>query len=502
MVVTSCHNEKINNIPGRIVVGIERYPDNLDPRMASDAISQKISKLIYSGLLKKDESLNLVPDLAKSIKTPDEKTYYVSLRTDVYFHNGNKLTSQDVKATYESIMNGIVRSHYKSNLLLIDKLKTPDDKTLIIKLKETFVPFEQLLTIGILPKKLAMKKELTPNDYVGTGAYSFVKNQKDGGDFIFLKKYPKYHGEKVLNEEIVFRVIKDANLLALELLNGRLDLSQNNISYVLLSRLAKEKSLKLLKTQGINFSYVAFNLRNPFLKHKKVREAIAHAIDRDKIIKYKLFGMAEKADTLLSPGHWAKQTGLKPFQFDIEAAKQLLDEAGFVDPDGDGPKERFHIVYKTSSNKDRLEIVQLIAENLKKIGIGVTIKSYEFGTFYRDIRQGSFDMYSLTWVGISDPDIYHFAFHSEQIPPHGANRGFYMNKDLDRLLDQSRTTLDLDKRKKIIQKIQEMVYQGFVYVPLWYESTYAVVQKNLRGVKLRADAGFTNFTKIFKVKGK
>ncbi|MBF0105127.1 MAG: ABC transporter substrate-binding protein [Deltaproteobacteria bacterium] len=257
-----------------------------------------------------------------------------------------------------------------------------------------------------------------------------------------------------------------------------------------------KKDLLFKKDTGINFSYMAFNLKNEYLKNKKVREAIALSIDRDKIITYKLAGMALPADSLMNPDHWARHRGLKPYTYDIEKAKRLLDETPFKDPDGTGPLPRFGLVYKTSSVRERIEIAELIAEGLKRVGIHVTVKPYEFGTFYQDIRQGDFDIFTLTWVGLSDPDIYYDIFHSSNVPPHGANRGFYVNSTVDDLLEKSRTEINREKSREIYHRIQQIIYDDFVYAPLWYESNYVFMNRALNGYNLRPDASFSGLAGV------
>ena len=189
------------------------------------------------------------------------------------------------------------------------------------------------------------------------------------------------------------------------------------------------------------------------------------------------------------------ETLLRASSLMAEKAKKLLDEAGYPDPEGEVP--RFKLVYKTSAKKDRVELALLIADYLRAVGIEVEVSSYEWGTFFRDIKNGNFQMFSLTWVGVTEPDIYYYAFHSSQIPPIGANRIFYYNPTLDLFLEQGRTTLDENKRREIYGQVQKIIYDDFVYVPLWYENNVVAVQENVVGYTLRPDAGFQNLVNTF-----
>jgi peptide/nickel transport system substrate-binding protein len=473
-----------------IVVGISLFPEQMDPRLSTDAIGQKINKLIYSGLVRIDAHLNVVDDLAKEHFVRDKLTYEFHLRDGVRFHDGSPLTSADVKATYEMIRSDTIHSPHKVTLSVIDNIETPDALTVIFKLKKPFSPFLTVMSLGIV-------KQGGRDQLVGSGPYHLISKAQDR-DGIVLERFDDYHGTKAKTRVLVFRLVQEASLRALEMIKGRLDLVLNDLPYVLLPELKKRENLRVTSAPGINFSYLAFNFNNPYLKNRDVRKAVAMAVDREKLIAYKLYGYARVADSLLSPVHWAYASGLTPFYYDLTAAKKLLDKAGFPDPDGDGPLPRFTLVYKTATNKERIEIVQLIAESLEKIGIHVTIKSYEFGTFYRDIRQGNFDLFSLTWSGITDPDIYYTVAHSSQFAPNGGNRGHYRNLEVDRLLDLSRQTVDPDEIQSLYVQIQKIIYEDFVYVPLWYEDNVAVMRTNVKNFELMPNASFWPLTQVEK----
>jgi peptide/nickel transport system substrate-binding protein len=486
-----------------IVIGVDLPPLQLDPRLSTDAVSSKMKHLVFSGLMKFDDSLEIVPDVAETYDVSDDGLRYAFLlRSGVFFHDGSGLTSADVKATYESMMDPKLGSPYQGSLGIVEKIETPSTERVIFILKKPFPPFLTSMTLGILNESQALKfrdgSVLERDAIAGTGPYAFERGQRDWDEKIEFVRFDRYFGPPAKTECLVVRVIQDPTLRAMELLKGRLDLVQNAIPYALVPVLKKNGDLSFASGNGVNFNYLAFNFANPYLKRREVREAIALAVDRDRIIKYKLAGLARPADSILSPGHWAHAPDLKPFSFDLRAAKKLLDEAGFLDPDGDGAATRFDIVYKTSTNKERLEIVQLIAENLRSIGIGVTVKSYEFGTLSRDVRQGDFDVFSMTWVGVSDPDIYYSITHSSQVPPAGANRGRYSNPGLDALLDASRAETDPDKRRVLFHRIQKIAYEDFVYVPLWYDENFVATGKSLTGYSLRPDASWENVAGAFK----
>jgi peptide/nickel transport system substrate-binding protein len=202
---------------------------------------------------------------------------------------------------------------------------------------------------------------------------------------------------------------------------------------------------------------------------------------------------------VLAPSHWAHAQSLPFLDYDPKLAMSLLDQAGYPDPDGPGPKPRFTIQYKTSTKKDRIGVARLISRYLKAVGIEVVVTPFEWGTFFRDINKSHFQMYSLSWVGITEPDIFHYIFHSSQLPPRGANRGHYVNQAIDHLTEQARKTVDHSERKRIYGQIQRILSVELPYIPLWYENNVVAFRKNVVGYQLTPDASFSSLVQVKKL---
>lgn len=484
-----------------VTIGVEAYPQTFDPRLATDALSSKISRLVYNGLFRVNDRMEVEPDLVESFQQAP-LVLDLEIKKNVRFHNGKVLSVEDVVATYESLKSPGLASPHKSLLDQIERMEILGPYRIQIHLKAPFAPILTNLTLPILPAEIA-NGVFQP---IGTGPYkiaSTIDREK-----ISLHRFQGYFGDPPKNEGLIFRTIYEDTLRALEFLKGRLDLVQNAIPNVLLPalcpefldsshpcqpRFSKHPWIGFDQGTGVNFSYLGFNLKDPYLKKIQVRQAIAHAINREELIRYKLKGLAEPATSLLFPGHWAHHPDLPPLEYDPEKAKALLDQ---VFPDPEGPEPRFRLVYKTSTKKDRVDLALLIAEHLKKVGIEVTVQPYEWGTFFRDIRTGNFQLFSLTWVGVSDPDIFYYAFHSSQGPPNGANRGNYANPEIDRLVVEARQALDRGRRTKLYYQIQEILNRDLPYAPLWYERNWVVTAPSIKGYRLRPDAGFQNLSLI------
>lgn len=481
---TSNHHQD----PNTIVIGVETFAKTLDPRYGTDAISSKICRLLYNGLFTLNNQLEIVPDLAQDYEYESDTVLKINLKTNVVFHDGHSLKAQDVLATYQSVQDPKTQSPYRGSFSKIEKIELLNDYQLKIILKEPYAPLLTSLTMGILPSE-EIKKYSSGNHHftpIGTGPYQFESLKE--GQKVILKQNELFFGELPKNKRVIFKTIPDNTVRTYEILQGSVDLVQNAIPYVLLPSFKNKKDLVLEKVPGINMSYMGFNLKDPILKNKKVRQAIALAINRDHLIQYKFKNMATKAHSILSPTHWAYHSQLSGFEYNPQKARELLDEAGYKNPPGS--QSRFHLEYKTSTNKDRVAIALLIAEQLKEVGIDVEVKPYEWGTFFKDVTTGNFQIYTLSWVGVTDPDIYYDAFHSTQIPPHGRNRGYYQNAQIDSLVEEGRKILDQNKRKLIYHQVQAILLRDLPYIPLWYEDNYVIRKKELQGFKLRPDAGF------------
>jgi peptide/nickel transport system substrate-binding protein len=221
---------------------------------------------------------------------------------------------------------------------------------------------------------------------------------------------------------------------------------------------------------------MGLNLTSPILKDIRVRRAIAHSIDREGIIKNILRGSATLATGVLPPSHWAYAPDVRAYPYDPGAAKRLLKQANYPLP--------LHLSYKTSQNELARRVAEAIQHQLSAVGIEVDLRTYEWGTFYADIKSGNFQLYTLSWVGVNDPDFYFNLFHSESFPPAGANRGRYRSPGIDRLLEDGRQTTDTERRAKIYRLVQRQIAEDLPYVSLWHPKNIVVRKRNLEGFVL------------------
>lgn len=469
---------------------LESMPTNLDPRIGTDAFSEHIDFLLFDGLLQRDDHLDLAPDLAEEWEMPDPQTYVFHLRHNVHFSNGQLLTSADVKFTFDSIRTGAIKTAKRGAYALVDSIVTPDPWTVIFHLSAPYASFPLNLTrqaVGIVPKN-------SPSDFAqhlaGTGPFRVVSIIPD--DQILVERNPSYFAGAPTLARVRFRIVPDALTRALELRKGSGDLESNSLSPDTVAGLARDPSLEVTRAPGTALAYICFNFDDPILKHRRVRQALAYATDRSALIKYLLHGQARPAASLLPPNHWAYDAAFganaPQYNFAPARANSLLDAAGFPrGPDG----IRFHLELKTSTDESTRTLAAALQDQWHRVGVQLDLRSLEFATFYADITRGSFQLYTLRWLGANlDPDIFDFVFNSKKMPPAGANRGHYRNPQLDALLEESRVTADEAKRKKILAQIQEIVATDEPYINLWYYDNICVHRRRIANIQLSPGGDF------------
>jgi len=467
-------------------VALESGPVTLDPRFATDATGNQIGDLLFDGLARVDDQARYRPHLASEWANPDPLTYEFHLHDGFRFCDGAPVTAADVKATFDSIRDPTTNSPKREALAAIDRIEVPAPLTVRFHLREPFAPFLDAATLGILPARTVHPGSVPIREPIGSGPFCVVEFSPDERVVLARAAHAGTHPARLAG--IVFKVVPDGLVRLLEFKRGQLDLIQNAIEPDAVDWLRRLPHAEVLTRPGTNFQYLGLNLRDPRLADVRVRQAIAHALDVRALIRGVFRGLATPATGLLAPGHWAYSADGPRYAYDPKRAKALLDEAGYRDPDGDGPAPRFRLSYKTTTVDLRRRVAEVIQQQLARVGIALEIRTYEWGTFYGDIRRGNFHVYSLAWVGVAEPDIYFQTCHSSQVPPVGNNRGFFHDDAIDALTEHARRTLDVEERQRLYAEIQRRVAEQLPVIPLWWPTNVAVVNRRLHGFELRANA--------------
>jgi len=478
-----CNSTRVSHSKNALVIAIDSSPTNLDPRIGIDKASENFHHLLYNGLLRKNENDRMVPDLAKSYEKLSPVLYRFHLRTDVYFHNGKRLDARDVEYTYESILNETVTTTKKATLQVVQSVRATANDAVEFQLKEPFNGLLVNLNIGIIPAG-------SPSDFfrhpIGTGPFRLIDYQQDSG--AEFAAFPQYFEGAARIPILRIRVIPDATTRALELKRGSVDLvfGAGAVPPDYFQALKNDTEIRTMIGPGSNYAYVGFNLRTPLLRDRRVRQAIAYAINRPAILRNIFHGAAVPATGILPPEHWSYEKSVLQVSYDPVKARRLLDEAGRSDPDGNGPQMRFWLDYKTTTSEVRRLVAAIIQSDLQKVGIGLKIRTYEWGTFFSDINRGNFQLCMLLWVGESDPDILRDVFSTTG----SRNRGKYSDPKVDEWLRQARVAESENEQNKFYGLAQKKIAEDCPYVSLWYESNIAVFRKELVGLRLTPDADY------------
>ncbi len=450
---------------GEINFAIAQAPLNLDPRYATDAASERVNRLIYQPLVDFDAALQPAWVLARGDAIND-KNYRFILQKNAIFHNGDALTARDVKATYDSIIT-LKDSPHAAEFANIESIQVEDENTVLFQLKQADKHFVAKLIIGILPKSLIEKNHDFSHNPVGSGALKLVSWQN------------KLTLQRISDGQIIsLQEVKDPTVRVLKLLRGEADLIQGDLPPELVKHLQSKPEISVETSVGANFSYLGLNMQDATLQNLKVRQAIAYAIDGQAIIGKVMVKSSRIAGAILPPEHYTnKSTNLAPYTYNPELSKKLLQEAGIKLP--------LKLVYKTSTDAQRVRFATILQAQMQPAGIDLEIRSLDWGTFFADVKAGNFQLFGLTWVGIKTPEIYTKAFGSTSFPPNGFNRGRYTDAELDKLL-ANEDWPDATAR----------IHAQLPYIPLWYEGQFAAFNKDIKNYSPKPDGNWDDLTTI------
>ena len=484
--------------PGFITIAVRSGPNTLDPRLSNDEATQRMSQLVYSPLLEHSNDLRIRPALAQRFDNPDPLTYVAHLHHGVRFHDGHELTSRDVVYTFKSILDPALRSPFKGAFRSLKDVTALDQYTVVFTLTEPFAAFPMQLT-GVPPIVPADAGDSLKTFPIGTGPYRFVRYEAD--DTLVLSAFEGYWEGLANNAGIVMKVVPDDTMRGLELRKGTTDLVVNDLPPDIVHQLEKSGEFSIERSPGLDFFYLGINMRDPVLADVRVRRAIGYATNRDAIIQYLRRGLGRPAVGLVPDLAWAFEPDVFRFAYDPSRARQLLDEAGYRDPDGSGPRPRLTLSLRISTNEETRLQATAIQHDLGSVGIDVDLRSYEFATFYNDVVNGNVQLFALQWVGgaMIDPDMLRRVFHSREVPPEGFNRGGYQNEQVDRLLDLATSAVDESTRKRYYGEAQKLIAADAPYIPIWNKTNVIVAQKGLDGLHLNPVGDFNALREVRRV---
>lgn len=478
------------------IAGMSAEPVTLNPVSSSGAYASRVNGFIFCGLVTINSNLEPIPDLAERWEISDDHlTYTFYLRKDARWHDGTPVTAHDVLFTYNKIIDPASKAMNKRvKFTDVEKAEVVDDYTFRVRYKKPFVP--ALLSWGtlIIPKHIYSKGDfLKDHNRTPVGCGPYTLEEWKTGQHITLAKVSNHWRDNPAIEKIKYKFIKESSVSLNAYKKGELDsvgmLPDHWVREKDNPRI-KNKS-QLLAYYSLGFGYIGWNMdgSNPFFTNKNVRKAMTYATPRKAVIEHALHGYAKTLTGPYHPDVWAYDRSIEPYPTDLKEASRLLKNAGWIDSDSDGVLDkmidgervpfRFEILFGQGSEVGK-EMLLVLQENLKKVGVEVVLHAVEWSAFTTKIHSKNFDACLLGWSLDTDPDPTDL-FHSREIAE-GLNYYSYSNAQVDELCDKGRVTFNQEERKHIYFEVHRILHEEQPYTFLWASQSLVAIHKRFGNV--------------------
>ena len=477
-----------------LIDGLGAEPSILIPMLAGDSASHAVAGLIFNGLVKYDTDLSIVGDLAESWDvSKDGLVITFHLRKDVRWTDGKEFTADDVMFGFNTITDKKTPTAYSEDFLQVKKAEVLDKYTFRVTYEKPYAP--ALASWGspvVLPRHLLEGKDITKAEFgrdpVGMGPYKLT-DWVPGQEVVLNSNHDYFEGRPYI-DRYVYRIIPDRATMFLELQSGGVDMmGLTPIQYTKQTESEYfRNNFKKFRYPQFVYTYLGFNLKHPFFQDKRVRQAIAYAIDKSEIIDVVLFGLGSPATGPYVPNTWPYNPNVKQYPYDPDRARQLLKEAGWEDTDGDGILDKdgrpFRFTILTNmDNPLRINTATIIQWKLAKVGVKVDIKVVEWSTFVNEfIDKRRFEAVILGWAIGLDPNQYDI-WYSKKTKEKEFNFVSYSSPEVDALLEKGRRTYDMDERKRAYSRIQEILAEDLPYIFLYVPDATQIVHARFKGIK-------------------
>jgi len=490
------------------VIGMQQEPEILCEAVNSMVAVVYVSNLIFSKFVRHDDAMELVPDLIVEIPThenggisPDNLSYIYHLRPEARWHDGVPVTSRDVEFTWRVMMHPDINVETRQGWDVIESVETPDPHTVVFHLRETYANFvgdcfydESVLPEHLLEDALGPDFQSAPFHTAPVGSGPFVFDEWVSGSHLVVKANRDWYGEGPYLDEIVIVFVPDGDALLMQLEAGQV-MGIDNAPDGLLSIEDRLPEVKIYRNPALFNEHLDVNLEDPILCDRRVRQAIAVAIDREELSEKIYQGIwipAYSDDHPDSPYH--TDTGRRLLAHDPERARGLLREAGWVDRDGDGVRERggvpLEIEITTTAgreNRERTEIV--LQQQLASVGIRLVINNHHpsvlFGSFDEGglLKTGKFQLALYAFLTPPDPSTKEGSYSSRFIPPAGQNHSRIRDEKLTGLLARGSAEVDPARRKRIYDEVDVILAEELPIIPLLWVTQLDAMPLALEGYR-------------------
>lgn len=488
---------------GQIVISSIGEPSGLISSLTTDSSSHEVAGYFYIGCLRYNKNLEIEPWAAKSYEVlNDGRLLRFILREGIFWEDGVELTAADVEFTYKLMIEHTTPTAYAEDFLAVKSFRVTGKYSFEVEYEKPFARALMSWMQDILPEHLLkgvhgtdllasplMRKPLSAGPYK-------LKEWVPGSRLVF-EANPRYFDGPPYIKTVVYRIIPDMATSFLELKAGNLDML--NLTPQQYDRQTSgekwERDWAKYKYLNFGYTYLGYNLKHPFFADRRVRRALALAINKQDLVKGVLLGEGVATIGPYKPGTWVYNDKIKDYPFDPAAAKAMLAEAGFKDSNGDGILDKdgkpfAFTILTNQGNEQRIKTATIIQQQLADIGIKVEIRIVEWAAFIKEfVNTGNFDALILGWNILQDPDLYD-VWHSSKIGNGGLNHIGFRNAEADALLEEGRSTLDQAKRKLLYDRFQEILHEEQPYCFLYVAQALPIVNKRIQGI-VPAPAGIS-----------
>lgn len=511
---TETSKEETPKEGGTVTVAFNSEPGNLNPVIWATTSDTNVTHMVFDSLVIPDKELKMVGRLAESWEvSEDGKTYTFHLKKDVKWHDGEPFTAKDVEFTFTSLADStydagaywrvdpiVGAAEYKEGKAdKIEGIEVVDDHTIKFTTKEPFAPFISGLFIAVLPAHILQdtppgewEKHASNRSPIGTGPFKFVK--WESGQYIELEANKEYFAGAPKLDKVIVR-FGDANTMLASVLSQDVDITSVPVAET--PSVATLDFASLVNQDALSVYYVGFNSKNDHFNDPKVRQALAHAVNKEAMVASILGEYGEVADDVFPSAHWSHSPNLKVYDYDTSKSDALLKEAGYqknsksiYEKDG---KELSFLMEVPTGTKEREKSGVLLKQMWEELGVKMEIRSLDFPTLVtkllpttddgkqREVTKEDYDAYILGFGIEADPDEYRSYFGSAYMPPNGYNFVGYSNPKVDELLEAQTKEIDLEKRQQLIWQVGEKLAEDEIWIPLYEQVSPFVVNNRVVG---------------------
>lgn len=493
---------------GRLVIGMQQEPEILCEAVNSMVAAVYIGNLIFSKFVRHSDTLELIPDIIEEVPTlanggisPDYLGYTYRLREGARWHDGEPVTSRDVEFTWRVMMHPDINVETRQGWDVIERVETPDERTVVFRLREVYANFagdclydESLLPAHLLGEALGADFKSHPYHTAPVGSGPFVFHEWVSGSHLVVRANRDWYGEGPHLDEIVIVFIPDGNALLMRLESGQI-MGIDNAPDALLAMAARLPQVRIYRNPALFNEHIDLNLEHPILSDRRVRRALALAIDREEISD-KIYGglwiPAYSDDHPDSPYH--SEAGRRALAHDPALARRLLREAGWVDRDSDGIRRRdgrrLELEITTTAGRESRERTQIVLQRqLAAVGIDLRIRNHHPNVLFASydenglLKTGRFELALYAFLTSPDPSHKEGSYSQRFIPPRGQNHSRIRHARLTELLARGGSELEFEARRAIYDKVAEILAEELPVIPLLWVTQLDAMPRSLRGYR-------------------